>query len=73
MKTVTEFTESLVSNLQTEKIQLSSQEQKGAIYFIIIHFFILLLAIAIFRVIFTPPGSVPEVFPYIISDDIKFS
>jgi len=60
MKTVTEFTESLISKFQSQEIHLSSHEQKGAIIFIIIHFFILLLTIAIFRVVFTPPGAVPE-------------
>lgn len=61
MKTVTSYTNSVVNKLQTNEVQLSPDEQKGAIYFVITHLCLLMLFLSVFRTIFSTPGYVPAV------------
>lgn len=60
IKTISGYTQNMISTLQSAEIELSHQQQKGAIYCFVLHLLLIILMISIFKTIFTHAGLVSK-------------
>lgn len=68
IKTISGYTQNMISTLQSAEIELSHQQQKGAIYCFVLHLLLIILMISIFKTIFTHAGLVSKVISLKISN-----
>lgn len=61
IQTVTHLTNRVVDKLRSQAPQSDDTQEKGLIYIVLVHFFVVMFLISVLRVIFTNPGQVPAV------------